>query len=134
MNEHDATETAFNNGYKKGVEDAVRKYNEKVDRLIEQADDINPVSYWQNDLIAKEILCGNEITIEAECDHCACKLLDERDEARQEVAKIKADTVRKMQSEIEARCIEKGIYPVIVKRVVDEVAKEMVEGENENLF
>ena len=43
------------------------------------------------------------------------------------------DTASKMQSEIEARCIEKGIYPVIVKRVVDEVAKEMVEGNNDTV-
>ena len=41
------------------------------------------------------------------------------------------DAVHKMQSEIESRCIEKGIYPVIVKRVVDEVAKEIVGGEND---
>ena len=41
----------------------------------------------------------------------------------------RAATVRKMQSEIEARCIAKGIYPVIVKNVVDEVAKEILEGE-----
>lgn len=40
-------------------------------------------------------------------------------------------TVIKMQSEIESRCIEKGIYPVIVKRVVDEVAKEMLEELND---
>ena len=59
MNEHDATEIAFKNGYKKGV----------------------------------------------------------------------TDTASKMQSEIESRCIENGIYPVIVKRVVDEVAREMVEEE-----
>lgn len=43
------------------------------------------------------------------------------------------DAVRKMQSEIQSRCIKKGIYPVIVKRVVDEVAKEMVEGNNDTV-
>lgn len=62
MNEHDATEVAFNNGYKKGVEDAVRK----------------------------------------------------------------------MQSEIKERCIEKGIYPVIVKNVLDKVAEEMLDGGDGN--
>lgn len=61
MNEHDATEAAFKNGYKKGTEDAVNR----------------------------------------------------------------------MQSEIESRCIEKGIYPVIVRRVVDEVAKELLEDVND---
>ena len=37
------------------------------------------------------------------------------------------DTALKMQSEIKERCIKKGIYPAVVARVVDEVAKEMVE-------
>ena len=44
---------------------------------------------------------------------------------------IKADTVRKMQSEIEARCIKGGIYPAFVARVVDEVVKEMLEERND---
>ncbi len=39
----------------------------------------------------------------------------------------KADTVRKMQSEIKARCIEGGIYPAFVARVIDQIAKEMLE-------
>ena len=38
------------------------------------------------------------------------------------------DTVRKMQSEIKARCLEKGILPAVVARAIDEVAKEMSEG------
>ena len=36
--------------------DTVRKYHDKVEELIEQADDVNPVSYWANDQIAKEML------------------------------------------------------------------------------
>lgn len=36
------------------------------------------------------------------------------------------DTVRKMQSEIKERCIKSGIYPVIVARTIDQVAKEML--------
>ena len=43
-----------------------------------------------------------------------------------EVVKAKADTVRKMQSEIEARCIKGGIYPAFVKRTIDQIAKEML--------
>lgn len=39
------------------------------------------------------------------------------------------DTAFKMRSEIKSRCIAKGIYPVIVRRVVDEVARELVEEE-----
>ena len=44
-------------------------------------------------------------------------------------ATIKAETVRKMHSEIEERCIKGGIYPAFVKRTIDQIAKEMVEGE-----
>ena len=39
-----------------------------------------------------------------------------------------SETVRKMQSEIKARCIKKGIFPAVVARVIDEVAKEILEG------
>jgi len=39
----------------------------------------------------------------------------------------KADTVRKMQAEIEARCIKGGIYPAFVKSTIDQIAKEMLE-------
>lgn len=42
----------------------------------------------------------------------------------------KADTVRKMQKEIEARCIKGGIYPAFVKSTIDQIAKEMI-GEGE---
>ena len=41
--------------------------------------------------------------------------------------KVKADTVRKMQSEIEARCLKGGIYPAFVKSTIDQIAKEMLE-------
>lgn len=41
---------------------------------------------------------------------------------------VKADTVRKMQSEIEKRCDEGGIYPAFVARTIDQIAKEMLEG------
>lgn len=39
------------------------------------------------------------------------------------------DAVRKMQDTIKERCIKGGIYPVFVASVVDNVAKEMLEGE-----
>lgn len=41
------------------------------------------------------------------------------------------DTVRKMQAEIKARCIKGGIYPAFVARVVEDVAKEILEGKND---
>ena len=40
--------------------------------------------------------------------------------------KERADTVRKMQSEIEARCIKGGIYPAFVKSTIDQIAKELI--------
>ena len=49
------------------------------------------------------------------------------DKIRQEV---KADTVRKMQSEIEARCIKGGIYPAFVKRTISQIAEEIIGGNN----
>jgi hypothetical protein len=42
---------------------------------------------------------------------------------------VKADTVSKMHSEIEARCIKGGIYPAFVASTIDQIAKEMLEGE-----
>ena len=41
-----------------------------------------------------------------------------------------ADTVRKMHSEIKKRCIKGGIYPAFVASTIDQIAKEMLEGEN----
>jgi glucose-6-phosphate-specific signal transduction histidine kinase len=41
--------------------------------------------------------------------------------------KVKADTVRKMHSEIEARCIKGGIYPAFVARTIDQIAKEIID-------
>lgn len=48
---------------------------------------------------------------------------------RKEIRGIKADTVRKMHSEIKDRCIKGGIYPAFVKSTIDQIAKEMLEGE-----
>ena len=39
---------------------------------------------------------------------------------------VRADTVRKMQSEIEARCIKGGIYPAFVKRTISQIAEEII--------
>lgn len=51
------------------------------------------------------------------------------DELRANVeADVKADTVRKMQTEIEARCIKGGIYPAFVKSTVNQIAEELVKG------
>lgn len=44
------------------------------------------------------------------------------------VMAIRADTVKKMHSEIKKRCIKGGIYPAFVARTVENVVKEMLEG------
>ena len=41
---------------------------------------------------------------------------------------IIADTVRKMHSLIKERCIKDGIYPAFVRKTIDQIAKEMLEG------
>jgi hypothetical protein len=55
-------------------------------------------------------------------NHCFDELIANKE------ADIKADTVRKMQTEIEKRCIEGGIYPAFIKSTIDQIAKEMLEG------
>ena len=47
--------------------------------------------------------------------------------------KGKQDAVRKMQAEIKKRCIEGGIYPVLVKSTIDQVAKELLEAQHDCL-
>lgn len=43
------------------------------------------------------------------------------------VNRVKADTVRKMHTEIKERCIKGGIYPAFVARTIENVAKEILE-------
>lgn len=45
------------------------------------------------------------------------------------LANSKADTVRKMHSEIKERCIKGGIYPAFVASTIDQIAKEMLNNE-----
>ena len=56
------------------------------------------------------------------CDNIACLEFDNENAERR--------TVRKMQSEIEARCIKGGIYPAFVASTIDQIANELMEGEN----
>lgn len=50
-------------------------------------------------------------------------LLDEVQQAKDLAI---ADTVKKMHSEIEARCIKGGIYPAFVASTIDQIAKEII--------
>lgn len=64
-----------------------------------------------------------KLTKENENLHASCTVLT------QNLHACKADTVRKMQNEIETRCIKGGIYPAFVKSTIDKVAEEMIEGD-----
>lgn len=43
--------------------------------------------------------------------------------------RLRADTVRKMQSEIAVRCIKGGIYPAFVASTIDQIANELLNEE-----
>ena len=202
MNEHDATELAFKNGYKQGTEDAVLKMakmlKEDTDMLFDAYE--NPlIAVREDDIdqIVKELLGDTEngtgqIIKALECcqtGYCyphncplangfdddiskytselaknALSLIREQEkrieelteennrlvvsEVRSEVSlaqekifrirdehpvvvAIREDTVRKMQAEIEERCIKGGIYPAFVARVIENVAKKILEGKND---
>lgn len=71
----------------------------------------------RDDMIAKKI---EEVYPEFMRDYIQCQ---------DELNEIVSDTVRKMQEQIKSRCIEKGIFPVVVKNVIDTVADEMIGGD-----
>lgn len=48
------------------------------------------------------------------------------------VESVRADTVREMQKEIEARCIKGGIYPAFVRSTIEQIARELIGGNNGN--
>ncbi len=50
-----------------------------------------------------------------------------REVGRIRVDAIRANAVREMRSRIKSRCIEGGIYPAFVERVIDQIEKEMLE-------
>ena len=87
-------------------------------------------------LMKDALLLIKELTDENEMLQKLCKLRDQDNKdtcellfkAEDENKRLRADTVRKMHSEIEARCIKGGIYPAFVKTTIDQIAKEMMEG------
>ena len=86
------------------------------------------------------VTCGVKLTSECttlQCEHCREK------QKYQNVAKVniskliaeaKADTVRKMQERLKEH-LEKPEFPwdsfTVAEEVIDQIAKEMLEGENE---
>lgn len=78
-----------------------------------------------------ERLRGEKESGNKELFHKWKKLADEtadRFEGLYEDAKkaLVTDTVMKMHSEIEARCIKGGIYPAFVKSTIDQIAEEII--------
>lgn len=64
-----------------------------------------------------------------EVDRLSQVVLNHEGITEMEVEEAIADTVRKMQTEIEARCIKGGIYPAFVKSTIEKVAEEMIGGD-----
>ena len=87
--------------------------NSEILRLIEERKQLTE----ENERLMDE--CGNQST-----------LWRQHFESIYETAKdtLKADTVRKMQKEIEARCVKGGIYPAFVKSTINQIAEEMMGG------
>ena len=67
--------------------------------------------------VAKEFTCGFAKPHKV----LECPIFDE-------IERTKADTVRKMHSEIKERCIKGGIYPAFVASTIAQIANEMEEG------
>ena len=84
------------------------------------------------------VTCGVKLTFECttlQCEHCREKQKYQnvsRVNISKLIAEAKTDTVRKMHSEIKKRCIEGGIYPAFVASTIDQIAKEMLEGDDDN--
>lgn len=91
-----------------------------------------------DELMINAISLINELTEENErlMDECGNQstLWRQHFESIYETAKgtVIADTVKKMQKEIEARCIKGGIYPAFVRSTIEQIAEEMIGGNNGN--
>lgn len=79
-------------------------------------------------LMAHALSLIREMEIELEAMRTAANSLKMHYEKANELDGIKADTVRRMQEMIKERCIKGGIYPVFVARVIDQIAKEILDG------
>ena len=93
------------------------KANHDADRYARKIKELTE----ENERLIDE--CGNQST-----------LWRQHFESIYETAKdtLKADTVREMRKEIEARCIKGGIYPAFVKSTINQIAEEMIGGNNAN--
>lgn len=94
----------------------------KVEELTEENEDLTIKLLARMMALTTLGAVKKELTAENERLHASCT------ELTQNLHECKADTVRKMHSEIKKRCIEGGIYPAFVASTIDRVAKEMLEG------
>lgn len=126
-------ETEYNELYEllqtyKADSEAYRSYSKTLEKENEALKALLDESYdTQNSLTEEnERLKSVEFTCGFVKPHkvLECPIFDE-------IERTKADTVRKMQTEIEKRCIKGGIYPAFVASTIDQIAKEMVEATNE---
>lgn len=119
LTEEVASWKAIAEGYQKQFEDCAEdraKLTEENERLRAERDvrDITIKDLYSRN---KELQKANE-DLGKRCIELTTELI--------QYTESKADTVRKMQSEIEARCIKGGIYPAFVKSTIDQIAKEML--------
>lgn len=141
----------YNAGYRKAPE-VVREIFEKVDEITYRY--LNDADYSGGDMIydLAELTEENERLLARNFDLAEkgekvvieYKKLSEENERLNKTLEqcvddgeywegkynnAKAETVWKMHSEIKERCIKGGIYPAFVASVIDQVAKEVLEGE-----
>ena len=91
--------------------------------------DCYPCQYRET-VKCRDNMCGDTLSLIKE-------LTEENERFSQSLANTKlilanwrADTVLKMQEQIQERCIKGGIYPAFVANIVAQVAKEMLEGKD----
>ena len=63
--------------------------------------------------------------IDAECDSCACGLIEQRDKARAEAIKEFAERVKKKAKTHFPLYNEKEVYSSVRVKYIDQIAKEM---------
>jgi DNA repair exonuclease SbcCD ATPase subunit len=102
----------------RGLLDEMSRKNESIMNLHETCTELTR----KLELANLEIECKERI--------CESYMLQYGTVADKEVwlKKERADTVRKMHSEIKDRCIKFGIYPAFVARTIEQIAEEMLEG------
>lgn len=110
------------------LEQRIRKYV-KVENLEEKE-----LVEWCKDECIRQAYCMpfTNDEIKAEVADLQDELKCEKETNKHlcdEYMSAKADTVRKMQAEIEARCIKGGIYPAFVKSTIDQIAEEILNDE-----